>query len=198
MTESDREEEDEGLVGRARSDPDAFASLYRQHYDGVFRYCVHRLFERAAAEDVTSAVFLKVARNIRGFRGDDRGFRYWLYRIATNAVNDYLRAAARTRRMLKLFAWGRPQAQVEPAHAIDEPADTTTQVRESLLSLKPQYQTIITLHYFENLKLVDIAAIMGSSPATVRSQLSRALAQLRRKLKPLYIDDREEIYHGCP
>ena len=48
------------LIKEACSDPDAFAQLYRMHYDGVFRYCCHRLFNRQSAEDVTSTVFFKV------------------------------------------------------------------------------------------------------------------------------------------
>ena len=45
---------DEQLICQARSDSDAFSRLYRRHYDSVFRYCMHRLFERAAAEDAVS------------------------------------------------------------------------------------------------------------------------------------------------
>jgi len=56
--------DDSQLIARARSDRAAFVQLYRSHYDAVFRYCVHRLFERQAAEDVTSDVFLKVVENI--------------------------------------------------------------------------------------------------------------------------------------
>jgi RNA polymerase sigma-70 factor (ECF subfamily) len=50
---------------------------------------VHRLFERQAAEDVTSDVFLKAVENIHRFKGNEKQFRNWLYRIATNAINNY-------------------------------------------------------------------------------------------------------------
>ncbi|GAH04532.1 unnamed protein product, partial [marine sediment metagenome] len=51
-----------------------------------------------------------------------------------------------------------------------------------MFELKPRYQTIITLRFFENLKLTEIAEVLGSSPGTVRSQLARALAKLRKKI----------------
>ena len=51
---------DDTLIAEARTQPEAFARLYRRHYDNVFRYCVHRMLERHTAEDITSAVFLKV------------------------------------------------------------------------------------------------------------------------------------------
>jgi RNA polymerase sigma factor (sigma-70 family) len=48
-----------------------------------------------------------------------------------------------------------------------------------MLALKPRHQTIITLRFFENLKVTEIAEVLGSSPGTVRSQMARALAKLR-------------------
>ena len=55
-------------------------------------------------------------------------------------------------------------------------------MREAVLALKPRYQAIITLRFFENLKLTEIAEVLGDSPGTVRSQIARALARLRRKI----------------
>jgi len=55
-------------------------------------------------------------------------------------------------------------------------------LKEAVLALKPRYQTIITLRFFENMKLNEIAEVLGGSPGTVRSQLARALAMLRKKL----------------
>jgi DNA-directed RNA polymerase specialized sigma subunit len=45
-----------------------------------------------------------------------------------------------------------------------------------------KYQAVITLHFFENTRLTDIAACLGENPSTVRTQLSRATAKLRAKL----------------
>ncbi|NQT01214.1 MAG: sigma-70 family RNA polymerase sigma factor [Planctomycetes bacterium] len=166
------------LIARARDDSTAFVQLYRSHYDAVFRYCVHRLFERAKAEDVTSEVFLKVVENIHGFKGNEHQFRNWLYRIATNAVNNHLRKTARRNRLLKV---AREQVNSQVADC-KESAEKLTLLREVVFSLRPRYQTIITLRFFENLKLTEIAEVLGSSPGTVRSQLTRALAKLRKVL----------------
>ena len=55
-------------------------------------------------------------------------------------------------------------------------------LKKALLSLKPKYQTVITLRFFENMKLTEIAACLGKNPSTVRSWLSRATEKLRKKL----------------
>ena len=171
-------DEDSGLVIQARSDRAAFVELYRRHYDAIFRYCAHRLFDRAAAEDVTSEVFLKMVENFHGFRGADAQFRNWLYRIATNAVNNHLRRMNRHDRLLQ-------SACKQSNNSItdcEESPERLALLKEAMLALKPRYQTIITLRFFENMKMIEIAEVLGSSPGTVRSQLARALAKLRKKI----------------
>jgi RNA polymerase sigma-70 factor (ECF subfamily) len=180
--DDNRVSNDGRLIAEARSDPAAFARLYRRHYDAVFRYCVHRLFERHTAEDVTSAVFLKVLGNLHGFKGTERQFRNWLYKIATNAVNDHLRKTARRAGLLKV-AGEHADKQAADCESATEKADEKLAIlREAMLDLRPRYQTIITLRFFENLKLTEIAEVLGSSDGTVRSQLARALAKLRKKM----------------
>ena len=167
------------LIAFVRNDPAAFVQLYRRHYDGVFRYCVHRLFERQTAEDITSEVFLKVVENLGRFKGSERQFRNWLYTIATNAVNGHLRKTARRNVLLKRAC---EQANSQVADC-GESAEKLALLKEAVFALKPRYQTIITLRFFENLKLTEIAEVLASGPGTVRSQLTRALTKLRKKLK---------------
>ncbi|MHC4332265.1 MAG: RNA polymerase sigma factor [Planctomycetota bacterium] len=170
------------LIAEARSDPAAFTKLYRRHHDAVFRYCVHRLFERQTAEDVTSAVFLKVVENLGSFRGDDRQFRNWLFRIATNAVNSHLRQTARRGRMLKAVGNELDSQTPDCEQTTDDNVRKLALLKQAMLSLKPRYQTVITLRFFENMKLTEVAEVLGSSPGTVRSQLARALGKLRKTM----------------
>ena len=172
------------LIAEARSDPAAFVQLYRRHYDAVFRYCVHRLFERHTAEDITAEVFLKVVENLDRFKGNEKQFRNWLYKIATNAVNDHLRKTARRNGLLK----GACQQIGSQGADCGETSEKLALLKEAVLSLKPRYQTIITLRFFENLKLTEIAEVLASSPGTVRSQMARALDKLRKKLATDFTD----------
>ena len=171
-------DEDSGLVIKARGDREAFVQLYRRHYDVIFRYCVHRLFDRVAAEDVTSEVFLKMVENFHSFRGTEIQFRNWLYRIATNAVNNYLRKTNRRKGLLKTAC---EQATNQMVYC-EEASGRLVLLRKAMLSLKPRYQAIITLRFFENMKLIEIAEVLGGSSGTIRSQLARALEKLRKKM----------------
>ena len=170
------------LIAQARSDPDAFIRLYRRYYGAIFRYCMHRLFARDAAEDATSQIFLKAIEHFGRFKGDAAQFRRWLYRIATNVVNEHLRTAARRERLLSRACRRRNIRIVGGQSTAALPDCKTAVLREAILSLRPKYQTIITLRFFENMKLTEIAELLASSPGTVRSQLARALAELRKRL----------------
>lgn len=166
------------LIVQARTSYNAFALLYRRHYDAIFKYCAHRLFDRHLAEDMTSQVFLKVVEKFHSFEGGERQFRSWLYTIATNVVNQHLRKSARQKASLKILE--------EQSNIKNSPSEDCTVklaiLKRAMLTLKPRYQTIITLRFFENLKLTEIAEVLGSSPGTIRSQLARALAKLRKKI----------------
>jgi len=169
------------LIQRATSDPGAFAELYELYYESVFHYCIRRLFDRHGAEDVTSTVFFKVMRNLDSFEGDAAAFRRWLLRIATNAVNDHLRQKrTRLTAMQRVATDSHEKAQtVEAAHDLIE---KKARLKRAMLGLKPKYQTVIALRFFENMKLAEIGLCLGEKPSTIRTRLSRATAMLREKL----------------
>ena len=176
------ESEHTDLIRRACSDPDAFAQLYLLHYQDVFNYCTRRLFDRHSAEDVTSTVFFKVMHNLDSFDGRATDFRSWLFRIATNAVNDHLRGVKRRANVVEKAVIRKRE---KSAFVIDFDKDLLEKkalLKQALLSLKPKYQTVITLRFFENMKLTEIAACLGKKPSTVSTWLSRAIAKLRKTL----------------
>ena len=121
--------------------------------------------------------FKEVFENFEDFNGTERQFRNWLYTIATNACNDHLRKTARRNTLLKTN-----YRQAGKTGSEDTSAERLALLKQAVFSLKPKYQTIITLRFFENLKLIEIAEVLGSSPGTVRSQMARALAKLRIRI----------------
>ena len=179
---ADSETNQDILIRQACSDRAAFARLYRMHYERVFRYCCRRLFNRHDAEEGTSTVFFRVMRTIRTFEGNSDDFRNWLYRIATNAVNDHLKTAKRRAEAIRNAAQQHGRSQESAGESDKEFQKRNLAVKQAVLSLKPKYQTVITLRFFEKMKLIEIAGILGQNPATIRTQLARALSKLRKEL----------------
>jgi len=182
--------EDDGLVVRARTRADALGRLYELSYEPIFRFCVHRLFVREIAEDVTSTVFLEVARGIRSFEGTtEQDFRNWLYVIAANQANAYIRKTSRRRKLLAEAT--RSMRASESAEETPEP--DWPRLYAAVLRLKPQYQTIVTLRFFENLRYEQISQILNIKEATLRVTLHRILGKLRKHLLTVFDGEMENV-----
>ena len=180
----ERTEEDD-LVLRAGTQADALGRLYELYYDRIFRFCVHRLFNKEIAEDVTSAVFLEVARGIRGFKGQgEQDFGNWLYAIAANQANAYIRKTSRRKKLLAEAA-GSITASVDPSNDKSSEPDWP-RLYAAILKLKPQHQTIVTLRFFENFSYEQIAQVLNVKEATLRVTLHRILNQLRNELQAVF------------
>ena len=170
------------FVLRAGVEAEALGQLYELYYERIFRFCVHRLFSKEAAEDVTSTVFLEIARGIRSFGGQtEQDFRNWLYAIAANQANAYIRKASRRK---KLLAEAAGSMRVAATDSTDNASELDwPRLYAAILKLKPEHQTIITLRFFENLEFEQIAKILNARPATLRVTLHRILTKLRNHLQ---------------
>ena len=170
------------LVVRARTDRAAFGELFDRYYPRVVRYCLRRLADRTAAEDVTSEVFLRVASHLGKFEGrTESDFRRWLFRIATNAINAHLR---QTLRRNELWAQAAQRGQLD-GRKTDPPASVELDrldwpsVYAALQELHHRDQTIVTLRFFAECTYEEIGDVVGATSGAVRTALSRAIARLR-------------------
>lgn len=186
MAKTVTQRQNDDLVQEPDSNAEALGKLYELYYEQVFRFCVHRLFSRSAAEDVTSTVFLHIARQFRRFAGRTQAdFRNWLYAVAANQTNAYIRKTSRRKRLLAEAAASiRTDSSNEPDR-LDWPS-----LYAAILKLKPNQQTVVTLRFFENMEFEQISRILNRKETTVRVTLHRALKNLRDHLQNVL--DREQ------
>ncbi|MHC4444508.1 MAG: RNA polymerase sigma factor [Planctomycetota bacterium] len=185
MAKTETRIEGDDLILRARTDSNALGELYDLYYPRIFRYCVYRVFTRETADDLTSEIFLTVARNI-GTLGTFKGctkeeFCNWLYAIANNLINAYMRKEIRRKDLfasaIKAGTFGHTDG-IEEKHGVDWPV-----LYQAILQLKPKQQAIIILRFFENLTHEQIAKILSTKAVTVRGTCARALKKLRKSLQ---------------
>jgi len=177
--------EENNLVLRAKTQAEALGRLYEMYYERIFRFCVYRLFNKEIAEDVTSAVFLEVARGIGGFKGrSEQDFRNWLYAIAANQANAYIRRTSRRKKLLAEAAGSIRPASADSSDMSSEP--DWPRLYAAILKLKPKHQTIVTLRFFENLPYEQIAQILNVKEATLRVTSHRILNKLRNYLETVF------------
>ena len=95
-TGSSQVQDEQSLVQRAQGrDPEAFAKLYEEYFDKIYRYIALKIGDRTEAEDMTQQVFLKALKSISSYKRTEVPFSAWLYRIAHNLTVDHFRKSGR-------------------------------------------------------------------------------------------------------
>ena len=176
MSSLPRREDEKALVNRAKRDPAAFGELYDRHFLQIYRFVYSRVREQAAAEDVTSDVFVKALRSIGRYQDTGRPFSAWLYQIAVNAVADRYRAA----RSHEDIDDQRDLTAAGPG--LEELAAQRDELRRiwSLVERLPRQQkTAMVLKFQEDMKIEDIASAMGKTPGAVKLLIHRGVTKVR-------------------
>lgn len=178
------------LLKRIRTDPQAFSILYDHHYNSIFAYIFRRLGHYETARDIAAETFLKAFQHIGRFQWKSIPLSSWLFRIASNEINAYLRKSKYKPTCLEDMALRfylsyeegieTEKASLEKAFRENEEFVT---VQQQLLQLDLKYQEVIALRFFENKSIKEIAAILGKNEGTVKSLLSRGLDKLRNAVE---------------
>lgn len=173
------------LIRRAKTDPHAFAKLYEEHVQAVYRYFVVRLHDTKAAEDLTSQVWEAVLKNIQHLNSDKPTvFRAWLFTISRNCINKYF--SEKQNKVLELNEEHEAIRSLEPQpNESAEQIEDAKQLRVLIDALPDEQRETLTLRYFSDLRNKEIAKILTVSEKTVASNISRALQTLRDLWKKL-------------
>ena len=180
--------EEKELVRQAQKAPDAFAKLYDHYYPKIFGYVLRRTVNLEAAQDITSETFVKALRKLWQFRWRNVSFSAWLYKIATNEINQYFRQAEyrKSASLEELQEQGfEPMSPHDPESELVEAQEKLKQyedfleVQEKIVQLPAKYQEVITLRFFEQKQIKEIAEILGKREGTIKSLLHRAVEKLR-------------------
>lgn len=172
------------LIKRAKTDPHAFAKLYEEHVQAVYRYFYSRLHSQHISEDLTSHVWEAVLKNIKHLNSDKEVvFRAWLFTIARNALNKYFSEKNSPQELTEEHEKFVSEA-IEPDAAVQNKEDAA-QIQTLVDALPDEQRETLTLRYYSDLRNKEIAKVLCVSEKTVASNLSRALQTLRERWKNL-------------
>jgi RNA polymerase sigma-70 factor (ECF subfamily) len=170
----------ERLVAEAKAgDPGAFGRIFDHYHEPVYRYVVSRVHRPTDAEDLTQLVFVKALEALPRYESRGVPFGGWLFRLARNAVIDFVRT--RHEHTDLDAALGQAAGGAGP----DEQAVTRQMldaVRAALAELTDEQREAIALRFFAGLSAREAAEAMGRQEGTVRGLQFRAIAALRRNL----------------
>lgn len=177
----DRSEEIRLLGLAQRGDADAFATLYQDNVQAIFRYVFHRVNDVQLAEDLTGDVFMRALQAIGSYSDQGKPFVAWLYSIAHARVVDHYRKSKRRP----------PESDVDHEVLAVHPdmdhnlvrRQAARALRQAITRLTDEQQQVIILRFLEGQRIEAVAQIMGKQVNAIKALQHRALRALARHLE---------------
>jgi RNA polymerase sigma-70 factor (ECF subfamily) len=157
-------------------DPDAFGFFVEQYYRGLFNHLYLMVKEPDWAEDLTQEAFVKAYLQLHRYDSRYR-FSTWLYRIGTNGALNSLR-----RRQAVSLDDIPELPDAYDAAAAGQVEAREAAVRGAVARLPLKYQTVVSLHYWQDLTYEEAALALGVPVGTVKTWLHRAKQLLKQDL----------------
>jgi RNA polymerase sigma-70 factor (ECF subfamily) len=178
-------EEAQIATGLRRRDPDVLDALIEQYQHRLLRYLAHMTGNRATAEDLFQETWIRVLEKGHQYDGKSR-FATWLMTIAHNVAIDHLRK--RNPASLDEMRDAEDAAPFEPVATGLSPfehvaaAEDKARIRAALDELPAIFREVLVLRFQEQMKLEEIAKLVGIPLATVKTRLYRGVMALRPTL----------------
>ncbi|MFC1978838.1 sigma-70 family RNA polymerase sigma factor [Chloroflexota bacterium] len=173
-------QDEKNVVERAKNgDQNAFAQIYEEYFDRIYRYIAVRLGDRTEAEDLTEQVFLNSLESIRSFKWRGTPFSAWLFRIAHNQIVDYHRKMSKRQNLPLDEAILSGGVDTAAAAELSLTMDELKVAIEKLTEL--QRQTIL-LRFVSGFSIAETAKSLGKSDGAVKALQHSATAALRKAL----------------
>ena len=171
-----------------------FRKIFQAYYRRVYVLFTKWGFGDVECEDLVQETFLRVHRNLAGFRGDSK-FATWLWEVAANVYKNTLRSRGTQKRDAREVslddsdtdgAAGGSVLALESGEsdplAVLLSGERKQKLHEAMSELPPQMRRCVELRVNEDLKYREIAEQMNVSIDTVKAHLFQARQMLKTKL----------------
>lgn len=161
--------------------PAACQQLFTTYGPAVYRTIQRIVPCREDAEEVYQDVFVKALNSIERYSPQQASLATWLKSIAYHESLNFVRGKKPT-----IVYMDDNRLDIDAMEEPDEAPQneqTIQQLEQALTELPPHEQTVVSMFYYDEMSLADIAFVIGSNPSTVGSQLSRIRKKLYRIIK---------------
>jgi RNA polymerase sigma-70 factor, ECF subfamily len=178
-------EEAQIAQGLRRRDPDVLDALIEHYQHRLLRYLAHMTHNQTTAEDLFQETWIRVLEKGHQYDGKSR-FSTWLMTIAHNVAIDHLRK--KVPHSLDEMRDTEDAAPFEPVSADKSPfehaaaSEDRARIQKALEEIPTIFREVLVLRFQEQLKLEEIAKLVGIPLATVKTRLYRGVIALRPAL----------------
>lgn len=158
-----------------------FESVYKEYFSKIYNYMFYKVLNKETAEDLTSEFFIKLLDKLNTFDESKANLNTWLYTIAKNSVTDYFRVH-------------KVNVSVDDEeNPIDLPVDYELEkniiksedrkaLYEALTTLDDKTRKLLSLKYFFDMSVREIANNTGINESTVSTICLRGIEKLKKQL----------------
>ena len=161
---------------------EVFIETFESYHKRVYNYTYYRISHSYDAEDLTNQIFEKVINKYQTYQPNKGHFEGWLFGIAKNCVNDYLREKKKQAWVsfdLENIVGLNSQQNTPEEEAIIK--ENSYQLIKLVNKLSQREKNIIALKYGAQMANVEIAKLMNISETNVGSIVYRLIKKLRRE-----------------
>lgn len=181
---------DTELVDLARRGESRAFDVLIQRYQTKVTHLVYRYVDdRDTALDLVQDIFLKIFRNLVGFKGESK-FSSWMFRIAVNDCIDHRRRlkVRKEQSLDRIQEFGFDVVDEHEETNIEGrilAAETKRELKAALEDLPAKQKAVVVMKIYQDMTFDEISEIVGDPVSTVKSRLYKALksmgSELRRK-----------------
>lgn len=165
-------------------DTQSFNVIVDRYKDLVFTLALRILKHREEAEEASQDTFIKVFRSLNRFKGDSK-LSTWIYKVAYFTCLDRLKKQKREQHIVAIDEFTEHQVKtIDNALDMMEKEERKVAIQDCLQLLPSNDVALLTLFYFEELSLEEIAKIVDLTANNVKVKLYRS----RKKLASIVRD----------
>lgn len=175
---------EEALVNKLKekeSQAKAFEVLVNTYKERLYWHIRRIVLNHDDADDVLQNTFIKVYKNIGGFKGDSKLYS-WMYRIATNESLTFLKQKSKKMGIsdeeLKMSLIENLQSDV-----YFEGDEIQLKLQKALATLPDKQKLVFTMKYFQEMKYGEISEVLETSVGALKASYHLAVKKIETYLK---------------
>lgn len=159
----------------------AFSKLVNTYQERLYWHIRRIVIDHDDADDVLQNTFIKVFKNLDGFREDSQLFT-WLYRIATNESLTFLKKKKRNIFVSMDDVGHTLSSKLEADPELSGDA-IQLKLQQAILTLPNKQRLVFNMKYFEELKYEEISEVLGTSVGSLKASYHHAVKKIEAYVK---------------
>jgi RNA polymerase sigma-70 factor (ECF subfamily) len=164
------------IIKKAIEKPEVFGVLYEKYYKQIFLFVLRRIDDKTTTTDLVSQVFLKAMLNLEKYKFKGLPFSAWLYRIATNQINEFYRGS----QFQRVISVEDAEMNHVFKEALIDDTDKIDLISKLLEELDEDEIQVLELRFFEDRPFKEVAFILEISESNAKVRTYRILEKLKK------------------